>query len=136
MTGNRCRSPSRGRSPSWINNADPAWWLVSLPSSQASTSSAANPSRGTPPSLYAGEAFRRCPSAFLICGVSVSKVRFFPPSFVVIFGFDTTFNRISYSTRDHDCHESHSLLLILVERLVEWLPSIGDLFEVGRTLTQ
>ena len=112
------------------------WWLVSLPSSQASASSAANSSPGAPPSLYAGEALRRCSSAFLICLVSVPKARFFPPSFVVVFGFDATFNRISYSTRDHDCHECHPLLLILAERLVEWLPGIGDLFEVGRTLTQ
>jgi hypothetical protein len=34
--------------------------------------------------------------------VSVSKARFFSTSFVVVFGFDTTFNRISYSTRGHD----------------------------------
>ena len=55
--------------------------------------------------------------------------------FVVVFGFDTTLNCLSYSTRGHDCHESHPLLLILAERLVERLPAIRDFLEVGRTLT-
>jgi hypothetical protein len=33
---------------------------------------------------------------------------------VIIFGLDTTFNRISYSTRGHDRHVSYPLFLILV----------------------
>jgi hypothetical protein len=45
---------------------------------------------------------------------------------VVIIGFDTAFNRISYSTRGHDRHVSHPLLLILAKRLVEWLPRIAS----------
>jgi hypothetical protein len=56
---------------------------------------------------------RRSDSSELICAVSVSKARFFSTLFVVILGFDMAFNRISYSTRGHDCHESHPLLLIL-----------------------
>jgi hypothetical protein len=50
-------------------------------------------------------------SGFAICVVSV--FRLFSTLFVVLFGFDTMFNRIPYSTRGHDCHESHPLLLIL-----------------------
>jgi hypothetical protein len=42
-----------------------------------------------------------------------SKARFLSTSVVVVFGFDTTFNRISYSTCGHDRYESHPLLLIL-----------------------
>jgi hypothetical protein len=38
---------------------------------------------------------------------------FFSTLFVIIIGLDTTFNRIAYSTRGHDSHESHPLLLLL-----------------------
>ena len=61
--------------------------------------------------------------------------RFFSTLFVYIFGLDATFNRLSYSTRGHDGHESHPFLLVLAQRLVEWLPGIGDLLEIGSTLT-
>jgi hypothetical protein len=49
---------------------------------------------------------------FVVCVVSASSF-FFSTLFVVVFGVDTTLNRISYSTRGHDRHESHPLLLIL-----------------------
>ena len=75
------------------------------------------PGPGTPPSPYAEAAFRligiTLSFGFGICEVNVSKARFFSTLVVVIFGFDTTFNRISYSTHGHDRHESHPLLLIL-----------------------
>lgn len=49
---------------------------------------------------------------FVICLASAFR-RFFSPLFVVvIFGLDMLFNRVAYSTRRHDGHESHPLLLI------------------------
>lgn len=99
------------------------------------------PGSGTPPSLYAGETFRPIRTGlflgFLICLVSVSRTRLCPTSFVVVVsGVHMMFNRISYSARGHDRHESHPLLLILAQRLVERLPRVGDLLEVGRTSAQ
>lgn len=50
----------------------------------------------------------------------------FSTLFVVIFGLHMTFDRIPYSSGGHDCHESHPLLLVLAQCLVERLPRIGD----------
>jgi len=50
-----------------------------------------------------------------ICNLRGQRFRrFFSPLFVVvvIFGLDMLFNRVAYSTRRHDGHESHPLLLI------------------------
>jgi hypothetical protein len=60
-------------------------------------------------------------AAFRVIGIALSFgfvcgqrfEGFFATLFAVIFGFDMTFNRVSYSTRGHHRHESHSLLLIL-----------------------
>lgn len=56
--------------------------------------------------------------------------------FVVIVGFETTFNRISNSTRSYDRCEGHPSFLILTECFVERLPGVREFLEVGRTLTQ
>src|SRR5690242_8918497 len=67
-----------------------------------------------------------------VVGVSKARSRLF----VVVLGFHAAFDRVSDSARGDDCHERHSPLLIVAERLVERLPGIGDLLEVGRTLTE
>lgn len=67
---------------------------------------------GVPPGFTLGAALRV--SEITFCNLRGQPLDgFFSTLFVVIFGFDTTFNRIAYSTRGHDCHKRHPLLLIL-----------------------
>src|SRR6516164_4435800 len=55
---------------------------------------------------------------------------------VLIFRFNTLLNHIPHSTQGHGRYERHPLLLIRAQRLVERVPSIGELLEVSGTLSQ